>query len=325
MSEDFKQSDFSGKNEATASFDHIAPFANGNTDQTLQWPKEIPAANQEFNLSSEAHKFNPIQANPTPPVKFGEAAADSEIAPVRSQTPLLDTNSAPVKTEVEAENEEIKPAKHRKSFWREVLETIILTVLIFFLVKSLVQNFRIQGTSMEPNFHTGQFVLVNKVAYFRVDTNAILRIIPGVKAEGTNNVWLFGGPHRGDVIVFIYPNPNPNAPIDDYIKRVIGLPGECVAVHQNIAYINGHALSEPYIRQESAAVPDFPSPSMSDCVKVPDNELFVLGDNRNGSSDSRSWGFLPDDNIIGKAWFDYWPFGQQGWGFIPEIRPQFAN
>lgn len=319
MSEDSEQSSIFDKHEATASFDHVAPFANGNVDQTLQFPKDVADNNPYFNHSEEfvqpAPQFNPAQTVPAPPVRPAEAAADSEAIPAAVATPA----------ENEAEEEEVKPTKHRKSFWREVLETIILTVLIFFLVKSLIQNFRIQGTSMEPNFHTGQFILVNKVAYFHVDTNALLRIIPGVKAEGTNNVWLFGGPHRGDVIVFIYPNPNPKAPVDDYIKRVIGLPGECVAVHKNIAYINGKPLSEPYIRQEAAFTPDFPSPSMTDCEKVPQDELFVLGDNRNGSSDSRAWGFLPIDNIIGKAWFDYWPFGQSGWGFIPEIRPQFAN
>ena len=197
------------------------------------------------------------------------------------------------------------------------METIILTVLIFFLVKSLVQNFRIQGTSMEPNFHTDQYILVNKVAYFHVDVNAFLRIIPGVKADGVHNVWLFGGPHRGDVIVFQYPK----APEDDYIKRVIAFPGETIAVHHNIAYVNGKPLAEPYIKQEEA----FGYTSEYPETIVPANELFVMGDNRNGSSDSRSWGFLPVDNIIGKAWFDYWPLFKTGWGFIPEIHSDFAH
>ncbi len=212
---------------------------------------------------------------------------------------------------------EAPKGKPRKSFWREVVETIILTILIFFLVKSLVQNFRIQGMSMEPNFHTDQYILVNKVAYFHVDVNAFLRIIPGVEAKGVHNVWLFGGPHRGDVIVFQYPK----LPEDDYIKRVIAFPGETIAVHHNIAYVNGKPLAEPYIKQEEAFgyTSEYP-----ETIVQPD-ELFVMGDNRNGSSDSRIWGLLPVNNIIGKAWFDYWPFFKTGWGFIPEIHSDFAH
>lgn len=260
--------------------------------------------------------------NSIPPV--GANSGDTALTPY-AQTPIAPlTSTEPVETQVvepAAEAPVTVPVKPRKSFWREVLETVILTILIFFLVKSLVQNFRIQGTSMEPNFHTDQYILVNKVAYFHVDTNSFKRLIPGVKADGVHNVWLFGGPQRGDVIVFQYPK----APQDDYIKRVIGFPGECVSVHQNIAYINHQPLSEPYIRQEPAYAPDYPSANPSDCTIVPADELFVLGDNRNGSSDSRSWGFLPIDNIIGKAWIDYWPAFKQGWGPIPEIHSGFAK
>jgi signal peptidase I len=244
--------------------------------------------------------------------------SETELDPTTTEVATLEVaHSVEVETQASEEKEEDeKKGKPHKSFWREVLETIILTILIFFLVKSLVQNFRIQGQSMEPNFHTDQYILVNKVAYFHIDINSFLRVIPGVKVDGVNNIWLFGGPHRGDVIVFQYPR----APQDDYIKRVIGLPGDTVAVHNNIAYVNGKKLDEPYIKQEA------PFGGVSDMAEqvVPPDQLFVLGDNRNGSSDSRYWGFLPVDNIIGKAWFDYWPTFKPGWGFIPEIKPNYA-
>jgi len=197
----------------------------------------------------------------------------------------------------------VKPAKPPKSFWREVLETVILTILIFFLAESLIQPFRIQGSSMDPTFHTDQLLMVNKAAYFHFDINPWLRILPWAKAEGSHTFWLFGGPQRGDVVVFEYPRD----PSQDYIKRVIGLPGETVEVKSGVVYVDNKPLNEPYIKE-----PPF---SAYGPVKVPQDSLFVMGDNRNGSSDSRAWGFLPIDRVIGKAMIVYWPFGN-GWGIV---------
>jgi len=197
-------------------------------------------------------------------------------------------------------------AKLHKSFWREVLETVILTILIFFLAQSLIQPFRIQGSSMEPTFHTDQLLMVNKAAYFHFDVSPWLRLIPGVKAEGSSNWWVFGGPKRGDVVVFEYPRD----PSQDYIKRVIGFPGEKIEVRAGVVYVNDQPLVEPYIK-DAALSPYGP-------MVVPDGTFFVLGDNRNGSSDSRAWGFLPIDRIIGKAMIAYWPFGK-GWGLVNEV------
>ncbi len=197
----------------------------------------------------------------------------------------------------------VKPAKPPKSFWREVLETVILTILIFFLAESVIQPFRIQGSSMDPTFHTDELLMVNKAAYFHFDINPWLRIFPWVKAEGSHTFWLFGGPQRGDVVVFEYPRD----PSQDYIKRVIGLPGEKVEVKSGVVYINDKPLNEPYIKE-----PPF---SAYGPVVVPQDSLFVMGDNRNGSSDSRAWGFLPIDRVIGKALIVYWPFGK-GWGLV---------
>lgn len=195
-----------------------------------------------------------------------------------------------------------------KSFWREVLETVLLTIIIFFMVKSLIANFRILGSSMEPSFHTEQLVLVNKAAYFHFDTNAWTRLIPGIQPNLNQDLfWTFGGPKRGDVVIF----EPPDSINEDYIKRVIGLPGDRVEVKGGKVYLNEQAIDEPYIKEAPY------SPYAA--TVVPPNNLFVMGDNRNASRDSRSFGMLPVDKIVGKALFVYWPSGDK-WGVVPEVE-----
>lgn len=165
------------------------------------------------------------------------------------------------------------------SVLRELIETLILTLVIFLLIRFAVQNFRIEGFSMEPNFHDGQFLIVNKLIY------------------------LLHPPERGDVIVFIPPNNTTR----DFIKRVIGLPGDRVEIVNGKVFVNGQPLDEPY--------PLNPAGYSAGAVTVPPGEYFVLGDNRNNSSDSHSWGTVAGDKIIGKAWVSYWP--PQDVGFVP--------
>ncbi|MCX7840095.1 MAG: signal peptidase I [Anaerolineae bacterium] len=175
----------------------------------------------------------------------------------------------------------------RPSLWhklgaalRELIETLILTLVIFLIIRFAVQNFRIEGSSMEPNFHDGQYLFVNKLIY------------------------MFQPPQRGDVIVFVPPNSGSR----DFIKRVIGLPGERVEIRSGTVFINGEPLIENY--------PLNPGSYSSGPIVVPPDEYFVLGDNRNYSSDSHSWGTVHIKKIIGKAWFSYWP--PQTIGFIPD-------
>ncbi len=165
------------------------------------------------------------------------------------------------------------------SVLRELIETLILTLVIFLLIRFAVQNFRIEGFSMEPNFHDGQFLIVNKLIY------------------------LLHPPERGDVIVFIPPNNTTR----DFIKRVIGLPGDRVEIVNGKVFVDGQPLDEPY--------PLNPASYSAGAVTVPPGEYFVLGDNRNNSSDSHSWGTVAGDKIIGKAWVSYWP--PQDVGFVP--------
>jgi len=163
------------------------------------------------------------------------------------------------------------------SLFREIVETLLLTVVIFVLVNTITGRFRIDGSSMEPNLHDGEYVIVNRVIY---------RLQP---------------PQRGDVIVFQREGSR------EFIKRVIGLPGDMVAVQGNHVLVNGMALDEPYIAQPNAYT--------MEPRKIGPNEYFVLGDNRNNSSDSHNWGTVPLSVIDGKAWVTYWP--PKNWGVVP--------
>lgn len=156
---------------------------------------------------------------------------------------------------------------------REVLETITLTILMFMVFRFAVQNYRVDGHSMVPTLQDQQYILVDKAAY------------------------LFHAPQRGDVIVFAYPVD----PTQDYVKRIIGIPGDRVQVDPaGVVSVNGVKLNEPYI----SASPDPYEPTN---IVLRANQYFVLGDNRGDSSDSRVWGTVPRQNIIGKASVVYWP------------------
>jgi signal peptidase I len=162
----------------------------------------------------------------------------------------------------------------RSHLAREIVETLALTILIFLAIHFTVQNYQISGPSMQNTLHSGQFVLVNKIAY------------------------LFHAPERGDVIVF----HEPDQPDRDLIKRVIGLPGDTIKLDGTTVWINGTQLNEPYITQRN-------NPSAG-TMTVPASNYFVMGDNRPVSEDSRYFGFVPKDYIVGKAILVYWPLSQ---------------
>jgi signal peptidase I len=189
-----------------------------------------------------------------------------------------------------------------KSTVREVFETIVLTVLIFLLVRAVVQNFKVEGHSMEPTLFDGQYLLINKAIFWEVDLSPISRVLPQAVSRSEPRVSLFRQPERGDIIVF----QAPQSPDRDYIKRVIGVPGDTVKVQGGKVFVNGTALAEPYIVDPPQY--DFPT------TTVPPDSYFVLGDHRNNSSDSHVWGMVPRDNIVGVAWVSYWPPSQ--WGLL---------
>ncbi len=178
---------------------------------------------------------------------------------------------------------------------REVIETIVLTILMFLVIRFAVQNFNIEGTSMEPSLHDKELILVDKWTY------------------------LFRPPARGDVIVFIAP-PQPT---QDYIKRVVGLPGDTITIENTTVIVDGVTLNETYVDPKNQGN-QYDFKHIYNLV-VPRNDYFVLGDNRADSSDSRAWGFVPRKNIIGRAAFVYWPLQENNDGFLPNVSSVFAN
>jgi signal peptidase I len=157
---------------------------------------------------------------------------------------------------------------------RESLETLILVGAIYAFVNLSSARFVVEGDSMQPNFATGQFLIVSRVHY------------------------LLGEPARGDIIVFHYPD----APEMDLIKRVIGLPGDVVSIDEGHVFVNETALEEPYIREPCDR---FECPDAE--WTVGSNQYFVMGDNRNESRDSRSFGVVDETYIVGQALLRYWP------------------
>ncbi len=178
---------------------------------------------------------------------------------------------------------------------REVIETIVLTVLMFLVIRFAVQNFNIEGHSMEPSLHDQELILVDKWTY------------------------LFHPPSRGDVIVFVAP-PQPS---QDYIKRVIGIPGDSITINGTTVIVDGVPLKETYVdpRNNGATFEDKPIHNLV----VPPGDYFVLGDNRANSFDSRVWGFVPKQNIIGRAALVYWPLQQDNDGFLPNVSGVYAS
>jgi signal peptidase I len=161
--------------------------------------------------------------------------------------------------------------------WRDWLHTLVVAGGLFLFTETfLLQGFSVHGSCMEPNLYTGERLLGNKLRY---------RLHP---------------PQRGDVVVFRYPD-NPRK---IYVKRVVALPGEMIAIRDGTVYLNGKPLHESYV--VNPAHGSYPP------TRVPQGQYFMLGDNRDHSSDSRTWGFVPARHLEGKVWLRYWPLRRAG-------------
>jgi len=163
----------------------------------------------------------------------------------------------------------------------ELLQTLALAAILYFAVDAVLARVIVENISMEPTLKPGYLLVVNKLAY------------------------KLGEPKHGDIVVFHYMGDKN----EDYIKRVIGLPGDEVKIENHTVYVNGYALNEPYIAE---------LPAYNGTWYVPENCLFVLGDNRNNSSDSHQWGYVEMKDIVGKAVFIYYPFDVFGSLIIPD-------
>ena len=183
-----------------------------------------------------------------------------------------------------------------KDFLKDLLETIALALLIFLALQASVRNYRVELSSMESTLFPKDRLVVNKLVYFHLDTEMVDRLVPFVDIWKDNEtLFPFHPPRHADIIVFRFPND----PSRDFVKRVIGLPGETVSMKGGEVFIDGDRLDEPYLIERDN---DNLAPTL-----VPPNSYFVLGDNRRASNDSRDWGFVPSKNIVGRAWVSYWP------------------
>ncbi|MFB0559318.1 MAG: signal peptidase I [Dehalococcoidales bacterium] len=179
-----------------------------------------------------------------------------------------------------------------RAFIREILVIIVLAIVIFVGLQFVVQDYIIREYCMEPCFQEGQRILVSKIIY------------------------RFHEPERGDVIVF-QPPPPYSSEASPFIKRIIALPGDTVEIKEGSVYINGSQLDEPYIKE--------PPKYTFRQLKIPDDNYFVLGDNRNNANDSHTGWTVPRQNIIGKAWLKIWPPGE--WGLVTHypLHEQLAS
>lgn len=196
---------------------------------------------------------------------------------------------------------------------RDIVETAILALLLFLAVRSTVQNFKVEGFSMDPSLENGQYILVDKLSYTTRGLGPLEKLIPFVDSD--DDGFLFQGPKRGDVIVF----EAPIAAGRDFIKRVIAVPGDTVEVRNGAVIVNGKELAEPYLKHPGTY--SWPADG-SGAATVPPGHYFVLGDNRDNSSDSHIWGFLPKKNVVGRAWLSYWP--RSAVGLAPHRSPHWV-
>jgi signal peptidase I len=197
---------------------------------------------------------------------------------------------------------------YRKSTLREYFESICVAVILALFVRTfVVQAFKIPTGSMENNLLIGDHLLVNKFVFAPTLTAAERTLLP------------IDPIRRGDIIVFKYPEQ----PDRDFIKRVIGLPGETIELRNKKVHINGVPLDEPYVHfifppedgpTGAPDLPDFDVTRSYGPVTIPERQYFMMGDNRDNSQDSRYWGFMPEEYVKGKALFVYFSFGEAGSG-----------
>ena len=183
---------------------------------------------------------------------------------------------------------------------RELFETVILALLIFLGLQLSMGNYRVEGSSMLPNLTEGDYVIVNKLVYMRLDPRDLVSMIPFVEVGDDSDVFPFHAPRRGEVVIFKFPN-NPER---DFVKRVIGVPGDTVEIKSGSVIVNSIPLAEPYVTRRDTG-------NMGR-ITVPEHGYFVLGDNRNNSFDSHSWGMLERSEVIGRAELVYWPLTRVG-------------
>jgi len=176
---------------------------------------------------------------------------------------------------------------------------VVLTAVVFMLLQTTVRNFRVDGSSMDDTLKDGQYLLVNRLVYLNIEMDRLAKIVPFWQVDEGSSRHAIRAPERGEIIVFEFPDSNPNNPRKDFVKRVVGLPGETIRMHDGVVFVNEEKLDEPYLAETGH--------SNAAERTLGEGEYYVLGDNRAHSNDSRAWGAVPNANLRGKVWMVYWP------------------
>ena len=191
-----------------------------------------------------------------------------------------------------------------KSLFREIMDALVLSLVVFLLIQVTIQNFKVEGASMYPTLKSGQYVLVNKLAYANLDQVRLSKLIPFWNVTNVKDNRNLRSPARGEIIVFRFPDHNPDNRKRDFVKRVIAVPGDKIAIISGVVWVNDKSIQEGYLEYRDTF-------NMDERI-LKETDYFVLGDNRTGSNDSRAWGPVPEVNILGKVWSVYWPLTDWG-------------
>lgn len=208
------------------------------------------------------------------------------------------------------------PASHetrrRTTAVREIVETLLLAILVFLAVRASIQHYRVEGDSMSPTLENGEFLLVNSLIYSEVNIGKLADRVPFWDPGPPDVRQVFHGPERGDIVIL---HPRQRYDQTDLVKRVVGIPGDVFEIRDGTVVINGRKLEEPYVKEPWRG--DLPP------IMIPPDHYFVMGDNRNQSLDSRSFGLVDEDDIVGKAIVSWWP--RSKWGLAPNEKPKLGE
>ncbi len=203
------------------------------------------------------------------------------------------------------------PTARGHTLLREIVETALLAILVFLAVRASIQHYRVEGHSMDPTLEDGEFLLVNSLVYSKVNIEKVGDWVPFWDPDEPAMRHVLHGPERGDIVI-LHPRQRDDR---DLVKRVIGVPGDTFEIRNGVVIVNGRELIEPYVN----------GPWSGDLrpILIPDGRYFVMGDNRGASLDSRSFGLVDEDDIVGKAIGSWWP--RSSWGLAPNEAPKFGN
>ena len=181
-----------------------------------------------------------------------------------------------------------------RSIIREISETFLIVMLVFLVLQITVRTYQVEGYSMAPTMEHTDYVLVNKIVYTKFEKTVINNFLPFVDIQSQEVMFPFHTPQRGEIVIFKYPQDETR----EFVKRVLGIPGDLVEIKKGYVYVNAEKITEKYVSYRDT--------DSTRKFQVEPYSYFVLGDNRISSNDSRDWGVVPARNIVGKPWVTLW-------------------